>query len=134
MRTQPNGFSRQEPLGNVAGKKIVNPRFVLKTLQLIGVPLAGADVTALLTEAATGDGFAAGGVAEAASSMNVASGPLLHQCNWDNATDCAEEFVPGAFPPNNPEQPTRKIPNDSAARACQNCLVNREISIDFPCL
>jgi hypothetical protein len=111
----------------VAGKKIGNPRFALKMLQLIGIPLAGAGIATLLAEAATGDEFAACGVAEAASSMNVASSPLLHQCSWDNATGCAEEFVPGVFPPNNPEQPTRKIPNDSTARACQNSLVNREM-------
>src|SRR5205807_10383356 len=108
-------------------KKMVNPRFALKTFQLIatGLPLACPSVDALEGE------FIACGVVRVVSSINVSSGLLLHQCNSDSATDCAEEPTPDVFPLNNPEQPTSKTLIINTARENQDCLANREMPIYF---
>lgn len=118
MCTQPNGFNRQEPFGNVAGKKRVNPRLAFKKLQLMatGVPLAGP------VDALDDDG---------ASFMKVASGLLLHQGSPDSATECAEESVPGVFPPN-PEQLASKPLINNTTRGPQGHLANREPYIYLP--
>jgi hypothetical protein len=124
--TQPNGFNRQVPSGNIAGKKTVNPRFAFKTLQLIatGVSLTGPGDA--LPVDVLDDELVACGATEAASFINVSSGLLLHQGSPDSAIDCAEEPAPDVFPPNNPEQPTNKTLISNTARESQDRLTNRE--------